>query len=69
MPLIRARKKNRLYRQRWRRLLAVFLLKLALLFALPHTAMAAESICSGTPAKGRLANGVQLPLEGKNYVA
>jgi penicillin-insensitive murein DD-endopeptidase len=30
---------------------------------------AAESVCYGTTAKGRLENGVQLPFSGKNFTA
>ncbi len=29
--------------------------------------IAAESTCFGTPAHGRLENGVQLPREGRNF--
>jgi len=39
----------------------------ALLFALP-LASASASTCYGTPAQGRLRDGVQLPAQGQNYV-
>lgn len=39
----------------------------ALMFALP-LATASASVCYGTVAAGRLDGGVQLPVQGKNYV-
>jgi penicillin-insensitive murein endopeptidase len=42
-------------------------LQVALLFALP-LATASASTCYGTPAQGRLQGGVQLPVQGQNYV-
>ena len=44
------------------------LLRMLLLFALP-LASASASMCYGTEANGRLQGAVQLPAEGKNYVA
>lgn len=42
-------------------------LQVALLFALPLATVSA-STCYGTPAQGRLQGGVQLPVQGQNYV-
>jgi penicillin-insensitive murein endopeptidase len=44
------------------------LLRLLSLFVLP-LASAGASVCYGTVADGRLQGGVQIPAEGKNYVA
>jgi len=44
-------------------------LRAAFLLALPlATASASASTCYGTPAQGRLQGGVQLPVQGQNYV-
>lgn len=39
-----------------------------LMAVLPLRAAAAESVCYGTPSKGRLEDGVQLPASGSNFV-
>ena len=41
----------------------------AIAIGIAGTASAAESICYGTVANGRLENGVKLPGEGKNFTA
>ena len=46
--------------------LSVFILGL-ILAVLPVAGSASESICYGTPKKGKLKNGVQLPRVGNNY--
>ncbi|MEJ2640955.1 MAG: penicillin-insensitive murein endopeptidase [Desulfosarcinaceae bacterium] len=42
---------------------------LLIFLAKVQPAPAAESVCYGTTAKGRLENGVQLPFSGKNFTA
>ena len=39
------------------------------LFAIGSQAHAADSVCHGTPAKGRIEHAVQLPASGKNFRA
>lgn len=46
--------------------LRCYILKATVLFALP-LALANASTCYGTPANGRLQDGVQLPVQGKNF--
>jgi penicillin-insensitive murein DD-endopeptidase len=42
-------------------------LGMLLLALAPAPALAAESVCYGTPAKGRLDDGVELPSDGANF--
>jgi penicillin-insensitive murein endopeptidase len=49
---------------------SLWLAAILLIFsAVAKPAPAAESVCYGTTAKGRLENGVPLPLSGKNFTA
>ncbi len=51
------------------KILMKYLVVMGIGLVISFSAIAAESICYGTPSNGRLENGVKLPVKGDNFVS